>query len=166
MVLPARYYLQVDPWSIIQPMTKVSYSRSISFSLLDKILISIPEANIHRIPGKAKVILQGLQQQIQIQLMLGKEVCCESLPSKLRHLTTNAQSKSQVMPSHPDLQGVALGTCFNTAPVHLGLSFCSYPFLFLKSLPPDFPGYTALPQKPASPTSFLGSIFKDFQGLW
>lgn len=31
----------------------VSYSRSISFSLVDKILISIPEANIHRIPGKA-----------------------------------------------------------------------------------------------------------------
>jgi len=34
------------------------------------------------------------------------------------------------MPSHPDLQGVALGTCFNTAPVHLGLSFCSDPSLY------------------------------------
>lgn len=40
----------------------VSCSCSISFSLLDKILTSIPEANIHRIPGKAKVILQGLHQ--------------------------------------------------------------------------------------------------------
>ena len=40
----------------------VSYSCSISFSLLDKVLTSIPEAHIHRIPGKAKVILQGLWQ--------------------------------------------------------------------------------------------------------